>query len=50
VVAAAGGWQGLERLDNHYVQPRLATISRKLGYCPRDALELRTDEHAGLPV
>src|SRR5207248_514935 len=27
VVAAAGGWQGLERMDNHYVQPRMQTIA-----------------------
>jgi integrase len=30
VVARAGGWQGLERLDDHYVQPRAATIREKL--------------------
>jgi integrase len=29
-VARAGGWQGLERLDDHYVQPRAATILAKL--------------------
>ena len=30
-VAQAGGWQGLERLDDHYVQPCGATIREKLG-------------------
>ena len=30
VVAQAGGWKGLERLDDHYVQPRGATIAEKL--------------------
>ena len=29
-VAQAGGWKGLERLDDHYVQPRGATIHEKL--------------------
>jgi len=30
VVAQAGGWKGLERLDDHYVQPREPTIWEKL--------------------
>jgi integrase len=30
VVAQAGGWKGLERLDNHYVQTRPQTIWAKL--------------------
>ncbi len=30
VVAQAGGWKGLDRLDNHYVQPRDATVWEKL--------------------
>lgn len=30
-VAQAGGWKGLERLDDHYVQPRHTTIWEKLG-------------------
>jgi integrase len=30
IVAQAGGWQGLERLDDHYVQPCAATIREKL--------------------
>jgi integrase len=29
-VAQAGGWQGLERLDDHYITPRVATIYEKL--------------------
>ena len=31
VVAHAGGWKGLERLDDHYVQARNTTIWEKLG-------------------
>ncbi len=30
-VAQAGGWKGLERLDDHYIQPREGTIWSKLG-------------------
>ncbi len=30
VVALAGGWHGLERLDDHYVQPRQSGIWEKL--------------------
>lgn len=30
VVALAGGWQGIERLDDHYVRPRPQTIWQKL--------------------
>ena len=30
IVALAGGWQGLERLDDHYVQPRRQAILDKL--------------------
>jgi len=30
VVALAGGWQGLERLDDHYIQPRKADMMAKL--------------------
>jgi integrase len=29
-VAQAGGWKGLERLDDHYITPRTATIREKL--------------------
>ena len=42
-VAQAGGWQGLERLDDHYVQPRSATISEKLS-----RLEQSAGSHAHL--
>jgi len=31
LVAQAGGWQGLERLDNHYIQPREHVVWEKLG-------------------
>jgi hypothetical protein len=48
-VAQAGGWQGVERLDDHYVQPRPATILRKLdrsrGETTRD--ESMLDEQRG---
>ena len=30
VVARAGGWQGLDRFDNHYVHPHADTIIRKI--------------------
>lgn len=30
-VALAGGWNGLERLDNHYVRPQESVIWQKLG-------------------
>lgn len=36
-VAQAGGWQGLERLDDHYVQPRTGTIRTKLSRTERVA-------------
>jgi integrase len=31
IVALAGGWNGLERLDNHYVRPQESVIWQKLG-------------------
>jgi integrase len=37
-VAKAGGWKGLERLDDHYVQPRDATIREKLSRTERGSL------------
>jgi integrase len=36
-VAQAGGWKGLERLDDHYVQPRGAEIRDKLARAGRAA-------------
>ncbi|MGH7487084.1 MAG: tyrosine-type recombinase/integrase [bacterium] len=30
IVAKAGGWQGLERLDDHYIHPRTDLLWRKL--------------------
>lgn len=35
VVARAGGWRGLERLDDHYVQARDAPIASKLRHAGR---------------
>ncbi len=36
VVAQAGGWKGIERLDDHYVQPCEATIWEKLACLESD--------------
>jgi integrase len=38
VVAQAGGWSGVRRLDDHYVQPRAASIWDKLA--PREGIGL----------
>jgi integrase len=43
-VAQAGGWQGLERLDDHYVQPRAGTIRSKLTGQAQDALRPAASE------
>jgi integrase len=40
-VARAGGWKGLERLDDHYVQVRVTTIREKLS---------RHEEHQAEPA
>jgi len=45
-VARAGGWQGLERLDDHYVQPRTETITAKLSRARRHAPERQADTEA----
>ncbi len=37
VVALAGGWKGLERLDDHYVRPREPTIWEKLAWRDEDS-------------
>jgi integrase len=50
VVAQAGGWQGLDRLDNHYIQPRVWSIARKLGYGAKDTEQMTPDEAAAHPV
>ena len=44
VVAQAGGWKGLERLDDHYVRPREPTIWEKLA--GRREQERETDDRA----
>jgi integrase len=53
-VAQAGGWKGLERLDDHYVQPRAATIREKLadrdGPCPRSGTAEGTGHAAARPL
>jgi integrase len=36
-VAQAGGWQGVRRLDEHYVQPSDETILQKLSWAARPA-------------
>lgn len=44
VVAMAGGWKGLERLDDHYIHPRLSTIWGKLTQGdPQDIVETAVD-------
>lgn len=43
VVAQAGGWKGLERLDDHYVQPRTTTISGKLNRLGMDTILTTTE-------
>jgi integrase len=50
VVAQAGGWQGLDRLDNHYIQTRVWSIARKLGYGAKDTETMTPDEAAAHPV
>jgi integrase len=52
VVALAGGWQGLERLDDHYIHPRDAVLWQKVArleqHGPRVA-EARKADHAATP-
>lgn len=45
-VARAGGWQGLERLDDHYVQPRAEIIAAKLNRARHPVTEHQTDPEA----
>jgi integrase len=42
-VAQAGGWKGLERLDDHYVQPRGDAIRAKLGRQHCRQIEVTSD-------
>jgi integrase len=52
-VARAGGWQGLDRLDDHYVRPRSTTIREKLSRSGpgAGAPELATDAvHESAPA
>jgi integrase len=42
VVALAGGWQGVERLDDHYIQIQAAQICAKLGQA-HSAIMLREE-------
>jgi integrase len=54
IVAQAGGWKGLERLDDHYVQPREPTIWGKLErHCPHNSTaqsNVETHDAAAVPV
>jgi integrase len=50
VVARAGGWQGLERLDNHYIRPREETVRRKLTDGDDDGRRLDGIDDAATPV
>ena len=45
VVALAGGWQGVDRLDDHYVRPRTSTIWEKIR-----RVEDRGDDRIGTPT
>lgn len=38
VVAQAGGWQGVERLDNHYIRPELQSVADKLNRRRQDTM------------
>jgi integrase len=46
-VAQAGGWKGLERLDDHYIAPRAATIREKLS--PGGSAGLRSSKREDIP-
>ena len=48
-VARAGGWQGLDRLDNHYIRPRNEVIIRKLTEEPRHEHSLH-EAHDAAPA
>jgi integrase len=45
-VAQAGGWQGLERLDDHYVQPRDGTTRAKLSRQEPDDRPARSEDRS----
>jgi integrase len=50
VVARAGGWQGLERLDNHYIRPRQEAVIAKLADRPTRNPSVKEARHAGSAV
>jgi integrase len=43
VVAQAGGWKGLERVDDHYIQPHETTIWQKLNRLGQDTIPTTTE-------
>lgn len=43
VVAQAGGWKGLERLDDHYIQPHETTIWEKLNWLGQETILTTTE-------
>ena len=45
-VAQAGGWQGVRRLDDHYIQARGATIRDKLSRSELGAVKYERAEDA----
>ena len=50
-VAQAGGWHGLERLDDHYVQPRGTTIREKLAGARLNFSQVeKTEDAVGEPT
>jgi integrase len=50
VVARAGGWQGLQRLDNHYIQPRADPVLRKLRAMPSAEVLGPDHQHAAVAL
>lgn len=52
VVALAGGWQGLERLDDHYVHPHSSDIWRKLNAAVVDHVldDVHLESHDNAPA
>ena len=47
LVAQAGGWKGLERMDEHYVHPRESTILEKLS---QSRHQLRATDDQAIPA
>lgn len=50
VVARAGGWRGLQRLDNHYIRPHRETVADKLDDAEAHHAVGAETHHAGTAV